>query len=34
MAFDKGKIDGSGYGHQISNTYGEECGEVFTVWDP
>ncbi|KAM3147363.1 hypothetical protein pb186bvf_000614 [Paramecium bursaria] len=34
VAFDKGKIDGSGYGHKISDTYGEECGEVFTVWDP
>ena len=26
VAFDHGKVDGSGYGSKIHNSYGKECG--------
>ena len=31
VAFDKGKMDGRGYGYKISDTYGPEVGERFIV---
>lgn len=31
VAFDHGKIDGSGYGNLIHESYGSECGEKFIV---
>ena len=31
VAFDVGKIDGSGYGNRISHHRGSECGEKFII---
>ena len=31
VAFETGKLDGSGYGNVFSDTYGPEAGEVFIV---
>ena len=31
VGFDRGKIDGSGYGSKISDTRGSECGEIFII---
>ena len=30
-AFETGKIDGSGYGYKVHDSYGSECGEMFIV---
>jgi hypothetical protein len=31
VGFDYGKLDGSGYGYQLSTTAGPECGEQFIL---
>lgn len=31
VGFDTGKLDGSGYGNNISDTRAEECGEIFII---
>ncbi len=31
VAFETGKIDGSGYGYKVHDSYGSECGEMFIV---
>ena len=31
VAFEKGKIDGNGYGNKIHETFGSECGELFII---
>ncbi len=31
VAFESGKIDGSGYGYKLHESYGSECGEMFIV---
>lgn len=31
VAFDKGKLEGPGYGYRIVPSYGEECGEKFII---
>lgn len=31
VAFDYGALDGPGYGFNIKENYGEECGEGFII---
>ena len=31
VGFDHGKLDGAGYGYQLSNGSGPECGEQFII---
>jgi hypothetical protein len=31
VAFDHGKLDGYGYGNNIMDAYGPECGQKFII---
>ena len=33
VAIEHGKIDGWGYGNEIHNSYGPECGEKLIIQD-
>lgn len=31
VAFDRGRLDGKGYGYRFMEQYGDECGELFII---